>query len=116
MGFTEKIHQMDKTANYSESQNWVVAGISLRNHLKPINTNPVEKLGLQKKDGDDEEEEFSTTPKSADSRIPNRLICPPAPKKRKASSRCHFAGVIEFFNPPDLETVFFRQVEPDAVK
>ncbi|CAA2975359.1 Hypothetical predicted protein [Olea europaea subsp. europaea] len=88
MGFTENIHQMN--------------GISLRNPLKSISTNPVEKLGLQK----DDEEEFSTTPKSADSRIPSILICPPAPKKRKASSKCHFAVVMEFFNPEDLETVF----------
>ncbi|CAA2989081.1 Hypothetical predicted protein [Olea europaea subsp. europaea] len=94
MVFTEKIHQMDGTA--------------LRNPLKPISTNPVEKLVLQK---DEEEREFSTTPKSAESRIPSRLICPPAPKKRKASSRCHVAGVMEFFNPPDLETVFIPQVE-----
>ncbi|CAI9775364.1 unnamed protein product [Fraxinus pennsylvanica] len=90
----EKTHQMD--------------GIALRNPLKPICTNPVEKLLLQK---DEEEQEFSTTPKSADSRIPSRLICPPAPKKRKASSRCHFAGVMEFFNPPDLETVFIPWVK-----
>ncbi|CAI9767920.1 unnamed protein product [Fraxinus pennsylvanica] len=93
MGFTEKIHRMDE--------------ITLRNPLKPISTNPVEKLGLQK----DDEEEFSTTPKSADSRIPSKLICPPAPKKRKASSKCHFAGVMEFFNPPDLETVFIPRVK-----
>ncbi|KAI3467570.1 hypothetical protein Pfo_024233 [Paulownia fortunei] len=102
MGVSEKLHQMDGGA--VDSEKWVIAGIALRSPLKPIFTKPVEKR--------DAEEECSTTPTSAESRIPSRLPCPPAPKKRKpASSRCHYGGVIEFFNPPDLETIFVRRVE-----
>ncbi|CAA2954762.1 Hypothetical predicted protein [Olea europaea subsp. europaea] len=86
MWVSENLHQMDS-----------IAGIMLRSLLKPISTKPM---------GKDDEDEHAKTPTSADSRIPRMLACPPAPKKRKPSSRCHYAGVREFFNPPDLETVF----------
>ncbi|PIM98191.1 hypothetical protein CDL12_17428 [Handroanthus impetiginosus] len=88
-----------------DSEKWVISGIALRSPLKPIFTKSVEKR-------DFEEEEFSTTPTSAESRIPRKLPCPPAPKKRKpaGSSRCHYSGVREFFNPPDLDTIFIRRV------
>ncbi|KAL3511328.1 hypothetical protein ACH5RR_030729 [Cinchona calisaya] len=90
-----------------EAKKWIIAGIALRSPLKPIFT----KKENDTSDIDDQEEEeycICTTPTSQESRIPARLTCPPAPKKRKASSRsCNFSGVKkEFFNPPDLETVF----------
>ncbi|KAL0372355.1 UNVERIFIED_CONTAM: Cyclin-dependent protein kinase inhibitor SMR8 [Sesamum calycinum] len=90
-----------------DSDKWVMSGITLRAPLKPIFTKPLERT--------DAEEEFSTTPTSAESRIPSRPVCPPAPKKRKpaSSSRstCQYRGVREFFNPPDLESIFIRRVE-----
>ncbi|CAL5349845.1 unnamed protein product [Camellia sinensis] len=102
MGYPEK-PQMEE----SEGKKWVIAGIPLRSPLKPIFTNPV-----QEKD-DDEDKECSTTPTAEEARIPSRLSCPPPPRKQKPASRCHYSGgaVREFFNPPDLETVFIRRVE-----
>ncbi|KAK4402754.1 UNVERIFIED_CONTAM: Cyclin-dependent protein kinase inhibitor SMR8 [Sesamum calycinum] len=102
MGASENLHQMDATA--ADSEQWVIAGIALRAPMKPIFTKSVDKRGA--------EDELSTTPTSAESRIPRSLPCPPAPKKRKpASSRRHCGGVREFFNPPDLETIFIRRFE-----
>ncbi|KAL0408574.1 UNVERIFIED_CONTAM: Cyclin-dependent protein kinase inhibitor SMR8 [Sesamum radiatum] len=102
MGASQKLHQMD-------SDKWVMSGITLRAPLKPIFTKPLERTEA-------EEEFFSTTPTSVESRIPSRQVCPPAPKKRKpasSSSRstCQYRGVREFFNPPDLESIFIRRVE-----
>lgn len=106
MGVSEKLHQLDG-GGVVDSEKWVISGIALRGPLKPVFAKPLDKE-------DDEEEEFSTTPKSAESRIPSRLTCPPPPKKRKPSSSsssrsCHYGGVREFFNPPDLETIFMRR-------
>ncbi|KAL3501145.1 hypothetical protein ACH5RR_035594 [Cinchona calisaya] len=107
MGFSEMDgYALDK----KETKKWVIAGIALRSPLKPIFTK-------KENDGDQEDQECCTTPTSQESRIPTSriLACPPAPKKRKASSRssCNFNGVVvrEFFNPPDLETVFIRRAE-----
>ncbi|KAF2301665.1 hypothetical protein GH714_028556 [Hevea brasiliensis] len=74
--------------------------------LKPIFTNPVEKESESS-----DECSTATTPTSDDARIPTRLACPLAPKKRKATLKCNYSGVREFFTPPDLETVFIRHVE-----
>ncbi|TKY50454.1 hypothetical protein E2542_SST27918 [Spatholobus suberectus] len=88
MGFSE-----------SESKKWVIAGIAVRS-LKPINTKRV--CG----DDGDEEEARSTTPTAKEARIPEKLPCPPAPRKRRPSRCNNVGGVREFFTPPDLETVF----------
>lgn len=85
----------------SEGKKWVIAGIAIRAPLKPIST----------KDCGEDEEARSTTPTARESRIPEKLACPPPPRKRRPSSSCHFNGVREFFNPPDLESVFIRHVE-----
>ncbi|KAH7834663.1 hypothetical protein Vadar_018386 [Vaccinium darrowii] len=90
----------------SQGQKWVVAGIPFQAPLKPVFTNPAEK---QAEEG--EEYYSTTTPTSEEARIPTRTRCPPPPRKRKPSSRCHYGSVREFFNPPDLETVFTRRVE-----
>lgn len=104
MGFSKKTQ--GEAALESEGKKWVIAGISVRS-LKPINTKP-----KVRENEDDEEDEFSTTPTEKESRIPEKLAPPPAPRKRRPS-RCHnsFNGVREFFNPPDLETVFKCKVE-----
>ncbi|CAK7328118.1 unnamed protein product [Dovyalis caffra] len=98
MGFSKKT-QVDSGLD-SEGKKWVIAGIAIRTSLKPVNTKP----RPVKDCDDDEEEEFSTTPTAKEARIPERLSCPPAPRKRRPSSRCNCSGVREFFTPPDLET------------
>ncbi|KAL3819268.1 hypothetical protein ACJIZ3_005173 [Penstemon smallii] len=95
MGISEKLHQMDGGHVVLKSPS----------PLKPILTKSMEKK-------DDDEEEECSTPTRAESRICSKLTCPPAPKKRKpASSRCLYAGVREFFNPPDFETLFVRNLK-----
>lgn len=83
-----------------DAKEWNLAGISL-SPLKPIFT------GSARRDFD--EEDFCITPKSEEARIPSILVCPPPPKKRKSASTCHASGVREFFDPPDLETVFIQR-------
>ncbi|KAJ4711035.1 Cyclin-dependent kinase inhibitor SMR3-like protein [Melia azedarach] len=90
----------------SEGKRWVIAGIPLRAPLRPIYTHP----SVDKEAADDDDEECST-PTNEEARIPARLMCPPAPRKRKSSLKCNYTGVREFFTPPDLETVFIRHVE-----
>ncbi|OWM71508.1 cyclin-dependent protein kinase inhibitor SMR6 [Punica granatum] len=104
MGFPKK-PQMDGCLE-PEGKRWVIAGISIRAPLKPVNTK------LRLKEGEEEDEEpCSTTPTSRESRIPEKLPCPPAPRKRRPPSKCHLNGAREFFAPPDLETVFKLRTE-----
>ncbi|XP_022751875.1 cyclin-dependent protein kinase inhibitor SMR6-like [Durio zibethinus] len=103
MGFSKK-HQLDGVLD-SKGKKWVIAGIAIRTLLEPINTKS------RGKENEEDEEEASTTPTSKEARIPDKLPCPPAPRKRRPPSRCHYSGVREFFTPPDLETVFKRHVE-----
>ncbi|EEF34476.1 conserved hypothetical protein [Ricinus communis] len=98
MGFSGKT-QVDNGLEL-DSKKWVIAGIPLRAPLKPIYTKPV----VEKES--DQNDECSTTPTSEQARTPARLMCPPAPKKRKATLKCNYSNR-EFFIPPDLETVFY---------
>nr|XP_009765098.1 PREDICTED: uncharacterized protein LOC104216685 [Nicotiana sylvestris] len=112
MGFSKKTtshHPMDGNIKESETKGWIIAGITLRSPLKPIFTTKNKNKHVE--DEEEEEEEFSTTPTYEESRLSSRnLTCPPAPKKRKTSSRCNYTR--EFFQPPrDLESVFIRRVE-----
>ncbi|KAK3413148.1 cyclin-dependent protein kinase inhibitor SMR6 [Eucalyptus grandis] len=111
MGFSEKPQVGSACVESEGNKKWVIAGISIRASLKPVSTEP--KPRTNRDDADEEERETpSTTPTSKESRIAEKLQCPPAPRKRRpSSSRCHFNGVREFFNPPDLESVFKRHVE-----
>ncbi|KAI3857082.1 hypothetical protein MKW92_036628 [Papaver armeniacum] len=81
------------------NKKWVVAGILVRTPLKEINTN--KKI----EDGDDEEQ---GTPTSVEARINSeRLLCPPAPRKRRPSLKFHSNNeAMDFFNPPELESIF----------
>ncbi|MED6180699.1 hypothetical protein PIB30_012575 [Stylosanthes scabra] len=128
MGLPEKAQVDGALDSDHNNRKWLIAGIALRAPLKPINTTtttttttttlPLVAVDIDDKDQKEEaeaEEECATTPTSVESRIPKILTCPPAPKKkRKSSSKCNnFRGVAvirEFFNPPDLETVFIRHV------
>lgn len=88
----------------------VSENLELPSPMKPILTKPMERSCDGKEDG--YSSTSSTTPTSAKSRIPSRLPCPPAPKKRKTEAvRWHCARATEFFCPPDLDTIFIRRVE-----
>lgn len=108
MGFSKKHHQVEGVKELEATTKWVIAGIAIRAPLKSISTRKPKNEEL---DEDDYDDSPSTTPKAKESRIPERLPCPPAPRKRRPTPTCHFNGVREFFNPPDLETVFVRHVE-----
>ncbi|CAB4275305.1 hypothetical protein PRUPE_3G291500 [Prunus persica] len=105
MGFSKK-SQVDGGLE-SEGKKWVIAGISVRTSLKPINT----KLRAKESEAGEEEEASSTTPTAKEARIPEIFSCPPAPRKSRPPSRCNFNGVREFFTPPDLDSVFKLHVE-----
>ncbi|KAF9592765.1 hypothetical protein IFM89_017335 [Coptis chinensis] len=48
-----------------------------------------------------------STPKAQRHRIPTRVLCPPAPKKRRILSHCSSQRKpISFFAPPDIEHFF----------
>lgn len=108
MGFSKKT-QTDCGLD-SESKKWVIAGLGIKTTLKPINTKPRGKENEEDEE-DEEEQACSTTPTAREARIPEKLSCPPAPRKRRPATRCNFNGVREFFSPPDLESVFKLHVE-----
>ncbi|XP_010555952.1 PREDICTED: uncharacterized protein LOC104825323 [Tarenaya hassleriana] len=88
-----------------DGKKWVIAGISIRASLKPVNT----KIRGESEQGR-EEGERSTTPTAKEAKIPAKLKCPPAPTKRRPALRCRSSVAREFFAPPDnLETVFIRR-------
>ncbi|KAL3526091.1 hypothetical protein ACH5RR_014463 [Cinchona calisaya] len=103
MGFSKK-HQAEGGKEL-DGKKWVIAGITIRAPLKSISTKPT------KEEYEEDDDGRSTTPTARESRIPERLPCPPAPRKRRPTSTCNFNGSREFFNPPDLESVFIRHVE-----
>ncbi|XP_039009855.1 cyclin-dependent protein kinase inhibitor SMR6-like [Hibiscus syriacus] len=111
MGFSKK-SQVDGVLD-SPGKKWVLTGIAIKTSLKLINTKPRAKQREEEEEDDEEEEEArSTTPTSREARIPDKLPCPPPPRKRRPTLRHHYNGVREFFTPPDLETVFkLRHVE-----
>ncbi|KAK4417805.1 Cyclin-dependent protein kinase inhibitor SMR6 [Sesamum alatum] len=100
MGFSKKHHQVEGSKE-SEGKKWVIAGIGVRAPLKPIST-----TRGREDECSENEDECTKTPTARESKIPEKLSCPPAPRKRRPTSTCHFNGVREFFNPPDLESVF----------
>ncbi|CAH8357073.1 unnamed protein product [Eruca vesicaria subsp. sativa] len=105
MGFSKK-SQFDGGLD-SEGKKWVIAGIGIRTSLKPVKT----KLRAPETEAEvEEEEECSKTPTAKEAKIPEKLKCPPAPRKRRPALKCRSNAVTEFFTPPeDLETVFIRR-------
>ncbi|GAB2283713.1 hypothetical protein Dimus_018209 [Dionaea muscipula] len=106
MRFSEK-HQLEGGLEL-ETRKWVISGVVTRSQWREICTKCKEK-----ERNEEEEEECPRTPTAREARIPEITTCPPAPRKRQQpSSRCDLDGVIrEFFNPPDLESVFVMHVE-----
>ncbi|CAN8273003.1 unnamed protein product [Cochlearia groenlandica] len=106
MGFSKK-SQLDGGLD-SDGKKWVFAGISIRASLKPVKTKLI--AAEIQEDCNEEEEECSTTPTAKESKIPEKLKCPPAPRKKRPAFKCQSNAVKEFFTPPhDLETVFLRR-------
>ncbi|KAI3874645.1 hypothetical protein MKX03_022080 [Papaver bracteatum] len=99
MGLSMKSQVLAEGKETEGNKKRVVAGILVRTPLKAINTN--KKI----EDGDDEEQGCSaTTPTSVEARINSeRLLCPPAPRKRRPSLKFQ---AMDFFNPPELESIF----------
>ncbi|ERN02509.1 hypothetical protein AMTRI_Chr03g48790 [Amborella trichopoda] len=98
MGYSEKFR--DEEGAKQDGKKWIIAGIPSRNPLSPIIINPSSNEG--KFDGD----ERSRTPTSKEARIPEKLPCPPAPRKPKLSSKFPMNGFKEFFSSPDLDALF----------
>ncbi|XP_068638931.1 cyclin-dependent protein kinase inhibitor SMR6-like [Aristolochia californica] len=94
----------------SEGQKWVIAGVSLRSPLRPLNKKSVSEKESQS-EVEEDEEGCSTTPTAEEARIPERLPCPSAPRKGRPSAKCRFTGARDFFVPPDLDSVFILRVE-----
>ncbi|KAL9667036.1 hypothetical protein QQ045_001381 [Rhodiola kirilowii] len=91
----------------------MVGGVTVRSHkLRPVTTKPADQCV------ESEAVEASwTTPTGKEARIDDRLLCPPAPRKRR-SDKWNYGGagggvVREYFTVPDLESVFVmrRQIE-----
>ncbi|KAG8384863.1 hypothetical protein BUALT_Bualt04G0162600 [Buddleja alternifolia] len=105
MGFSKKHHQVE-VSKESDGKKWVIAGIAIRAPLKHISTKAREECFE-----DEDDDARSTTPTARESRIPEKLSCPAAPRKRRPTPTCSFNGVREYFIPPDLESVFISLAE-----
>ncbi|KAF2532949.1 hypothetical protein F2Q70_00032014 [Brassica cretica] len=84
----------------TDGSKWIIAEISIRASLKPVKTK------LKRHD-----EEYCITPTAKEeAKLSEKLICPPAPRKRRPALKCRSNVGIEYFVPPsDLETVFIRR-------
>ncbi|KAJ4757377.1 cyclin-dependent kinase inhibitor [Rhynchospora pubera] len=91
-----------------EGKIWVLAGIQLPSPLKPIK---IKANQLGEKDEDEEQLELQQlTPQEENFMLSKGLVCPPTPRKPRTTRKCSFAE-LEFFNVPELETVFTRRVK-----
>lgn len=97
MGFSKKQHQDGESL---DGKKWVIAGITMRAPLKSLSTKKV------KENDDDNTNSGNTTPTTKDSKIPESLPCPAAPRKHRPVSTCHYNGNREFFTSPDLDSLF----------
>ncbi|KAF8058813.1 hypothetical protein N665_1241s0007 [Sinapis alba] len=95
-----------------KSQKWVIAEISIRASLKPVKT----KLRTPETETEAGEEQcngsegYCITPTAKETKISEKLKCPPAPRKRRPALKCRSNVGVEYFVPPsDLETVFLRR-------
>ncbi|CAM8907526.1 hypothetical protein QQ045_010684 [Rhodiola kirilowii] len=100
-------------AETEAKKRWLMAGISVTNMLKPISTKPIKPTVQEQHDS---ETELSPPTTPTNMRIPETLMCPPAPRKRKSSAGLCCSGAVEFFIPPDLKTVFIRRVQVEGSK
>ncbi|ESQ40138.1 hypothetical protein EUTSA_v10015202mg [Eutrema salsugineum] len=61
-----------------------------------------------------EMEEGCTTPRSRKCRIPVTSVCPPPPRKKSMVVRRRDPPMNGYFQPPDLETLFYAQPRREA--
>ncbi|KAI3905476.1 hypothetical protein MKW98_013274 [Papaver atlanticum] len=127
MGISEKHHGIEGGGGAviemegNKKKRCVIVGVPIIRTpppLRKIRTKRVEIKIQSEVEVEDEEEECPTTPTSREARLPKRIECPPAPRKKRpsASSRsCNF-NVKDFFNPPDLDSVFIRHLESASAK
>ncbi|KAI3875572.1 hypothetical protein MKX03_004197 [Papaver bracteatum] len=130
MGISEKHHGIEEGGGGggaviemegNKKKRYVIVGVPIIRTpppLRKIRTKRVEIKIQSEVEVEDEEEECPTTPTSREARLPKRIECPPAPRKKRpsASSRsCNF-NVTDFFNPPDLDSVFIRHLESASAK
>jgi hypothetical protein len=92
-----------------EGKIWVLAGIQLPSPLKPIKIKPNQ---LSAKDQEEELqlELLQLTPREKNSILSKGLVCPPTPRKPRSAHKCSFTE-LEFFDVPELETVFTHRVK-----
>ncbi|XP_071713017.1 cyclin-dependent protein kinase inhibitor SMR6-like [Rutidosis leptorrhynchoides] len=98
MRFSKK-HQADNKSSKEGFNKWTVSGIKLRAPLKSISIS-------NNKEEIENSRSGSTTPTNNLSRIPDVLLCPPPPRKRRPVSTCHNHGNIEYFTSPDIDSLF----------
>ncbi|KAL8193533.1 hypothetical protein R6Q57_026668 [Mikania cordata] len=103
MGFTKK-HQGD--GDSMEGKKWVISGIAMCAPLKPVST----------KNANGEFDDGSTTPTMEGLRIPEKIQCPPPPRKRRPVSNCHRKKDIEFFTSPELDSFFQNFANAERLK
>ncbi|KAJ0254110.1 Cyclin-dependent protein kinase inhibitor SMR7 [Hirschfeldia incana] len=99
----------------TDGKKWAIAKISILASLKPVKT----KLKRTERDTEAEEEKHYSgseeycciTPTAKEAKLSEKLICPPAPRKRRLALKCRSNVGIEYFvvPPSDLETVFIRR-------
>ncbi|CAH8383429.1 unnamed protein product [Eruca vesicaria subsp. sativa] len=95
-----------KSQVIADGKTWVIAEISIRASLKPIKT----KLRKLERETEVEDEDCCVTPTAKEAKVSEKLICPPAPRKRRPALKCRSNVGVEYFVPPyDLESVFIRR-------
>ncbi|KAI3941218.1 hypothetical protein MKX01_029792 [Papaver californicum] len=127
MGISEKHHGIEGGGGGggviemegNKKKRYVIVGIPIIRTPPPLRKIRTKRVEIKiQSEVEDEEEECPTTPTSKEARLPNRIECPPAPRKKRpsASSRsCNF-NVKDFFNPPDLDSVFICHLESASAK
>ena len=96
----------------TDGSKWVIAEISIRASLKPVKTK--QKRHERDTEAEDEHysgsEEYCITPTAKEAKLSEKLICPPAPRKRRPELKSRSNVGIEYFvvTPSELETVFIR--------
>ncbi|KAL6521786.1 hypothetical protein OROGR_018355 [Orobanche gracilis] len=106
MGFSKKFQAEEVVAESEGKKKWFIPGVSIKAPLKLVSSKAVARDSCEEDGG-----ACPTTPTARGSKISEKLVCPPAPRKRRPTSACYFSGVREFFNPPDLESIFIRHAE-----
>lgn len=110
---TSNISQVCRRIRDTDGSKWAIAEISIPTSLKPVKT----KLKRTERDTEAEEEHYSgreeycITPTAKETNLSEKLICPPAPKKRRPALKCRSNVGIEYFvvPPTEFETMFIRR-------